>query len=262
MSSFKEKFNALKEKTNLCVGLDPDLAKLPAHLSKEPAAILEFNKAIIDATAEYTCAYKPNIAFYEQYGLAGLEVLQKTINYVPNTIPIILDAKRGDIGNTAKAYAKAAFEDMQADAITLAPYMGRDSITPFLEYQEKYAFVLCLTSNAGSVDFQKPELYLKVANKIVNWNQEFGNCGLVAGATQGDELKKIRALSDDTIFLIPGIGAQGGDLETTLNYVKGSQNNFLINSSRAIIYADNGTNFAKQAGIEAKKLQESILAAR
>jgi len=260
MASFKEKFNQRKKISNVCVGLDPDITKFPKVIKGEIGdKILTFNKAIINATKDYVAAYKPNAAFYEQYGLKGIETLQKTIDYIPDDICVILDAKRGDIGNTATAYAKAAFEDMKADAITLSPYMGTDSITPFLEYQDKYAFILALTSNTGANDFQKPDLYLKVSNKIKEWDDQYKNCGLVAGATQGAELKQLRELSDSPIFLVPGIGAQGGDLGKTINFVKGDNNNFLINSSRGIIYASAEDDFAKIAGEKAKKLQEAII---
>jgi len=258
LRSFIEKFNQRKKDSHLCIGLDPDLSKMPEGLQSIDK-IIDFNRALIDATVEYAAAYKPNSAFYEQYGLDGLLALKQTIEYIPDEIPVILDAKRGDIGNTSRAYARAAFEYFQADAITVAPYMGQDSVVPFLEFEDKYTFVLCLTSNSGANDFEKPDLYLKVANKINEWNTRHHNCGLVAGATQAQDLNKIRALNDDTIFLIPGIGAQGGDLRQTLNNVAGKNNNFLINSSRSIIYADNTDNFAQRAAEEAHKLNQQIL---
>jgi len=255
--SFKNKFNQRKKISNVCVGLDPDINKMPKEF-QSPDKIFDFNKAIIDATKDYVAAYKPNSAFYEQYGLLGLEALKKTIDYIPNDIPIILDAKRGDIGNTARAYAKAAFDYFQADAITVAPYMGEDSIIPFLEYEDKYSFVLGLTSNKSAMDFEKPNLYMKVASKVNELDKKYKNCGLVAGATQASELKPLRELSNEIIFLVPGIGAQGGDLEQAIANVKGTSNNFLINSSRGIIYASAGDNFALVAGEKAKELSNQI----
>lgn len=242
-------------KSHLCIGLDIDLDRIPEEFKAKANPLLAFNKHIINKTKRFTAAYKPNIAFYEQYGLKGMKVLKKTIEYIPDEIAVILDAKRGDIGNTAKAYAKAAFEDLGADAITLAPYMGKDSISPFLEYKDKFAYILCLTSNPGSQDFQKPQLYKKVATKVNEWNKEYKNCGLVVGATNDQEISEIRELAPELNFLIPGVGAQGGDLEATVKSAKSSAGeHFLINSSRGIIYADNPTEAAKN-------LKKEILAA-
>jgi len=255
--NYLKKLNNAAEKKNsyVCVGLDIDLNKIPDKFKTEADPIFTFNKYIIDETEGFTAAYKPNAAFYEQYGLKGIEALAKTIEYIPDDIGVILDAKRGDIGNTAKAYAKSAFEDLGADAITLAPYMGKDSISPFLEYKDKFAYILCLTSNPGSQDFQKPELYKKVAKTIEKWDKEYNNCGLVVGATNSQEIKEIRELTPELPFLIPGIGAQGGDLENTVrSAVTKDQKGILINSSRGIIYADDPKN-------EAKTLQQAIISA-
>lgn len=226
------------KKTRLCVGLDPDLTKIPARFLKAENPILEFNKFIIDQTKEFAAAYKPNMAFYEAAGFKGIGALFESIRYIPPDIAVILDAKRGDIGNTSQAYAKMIFENMNADATTVAPYMGTDSIEPFLKYKNNYTFVLCLTSNPGAADFEKPELYKKVAGKITEWNKPYGNCGAVVGATNNTELTELREIMPDVNFLIPGIGAQGGDLENTIKSIKKS-GSFLINSSRNIIYAEN-----------------------
>lgn len=240
------------KKTFVCVGLDVDLEKLPAQFKNDSDPLFAFNKYIIDQTKDHTAAYKPNMAFYEMYGIKGLQSLYKTIAYIPQDIPVILDAKRGDIGNTSKAYAKAAFEDFKADAITLSPYMGIDSVSPFLEYAERFAYILCLTSNQGSADFQKPELYKQVAGKINTWNTQYKNCGAVVGATNDTEIAELRAIMPTAQFLIPGVGAQGGDLEKTVRHAAtASQNGFLINSSRGIIYAAN-------PAAEAEKLQQEI----
>ncbi|MDR1453895.1 MAG: orotidine-5'-phosphate decarboxylase [Candidatus Margulisbacteria bacterium] len=240
MNEFLAKINTRiqEKKTFVCVGLDTDCAKLPEKFRHAAEPILEFNKYIIDATRDLAACYKPNLAFYEMYGLAGLKALAATLKYIPAEIPVILDAKRGDIGNTSRAYAQAVFEELNADAVTLAPYMGEDSIAPFLAYQEKYSFVLCLTSNQGAQDFQKPDLYKKVAAKIQEWQERHGNCGAVVGATQPQEIRGIREIIPAAFLLIPGVGAQGGELAGTVQAARNKQNSgFLINSSRGIIYA-------------------------
>ncbi|MDH4222248.1 MAG: orotidine-5'-phosphate decarboxylase, partial [candidate division Zixibacteria bacterium] len=221
---FIQKLKSASSKNNslLCVGLDTELEKIPKFLLVEKDPIFSFNQKIIDATKDLVCAYKPNLAFYEVYGIKGLEALKKTCEYVPEDIPIILDAKRGDIGNTSKMYAKAIFEEFKADGVTLNPYLGEDSLSPFLEYEDKGCFILCLTSNAGAKDFQllnfegKP-LYKIVAEKILNWNKK-GNCGLVVGATYPEQLKEIREMAEELPILIPGVGAQKGDAEKTVKY--------------------------------------------
>jgi orotidine 5'-phosphate decarboxylase subfamily 2 len=252
--SYLEKLAARtqQQKTFVCVGLDVDLDKLPAQFKTDSDPLFAFNKYIIDQTKDFTAAYKPNMAFYEMYGIKGLQSLYKTIEYIPKNIPVILDAKRGDIGNTSKAYAKAAFEDFQADAITLSPYMGVDSVSPFLEYADKFAYILCLTSNKGSADLQKPDLYKKVASKINDWNAQYKNCGAVVGATNDTEIAELRAIMATGQFLIPGVGAQGGDLEKTVRRAAtATKDGFLINSSRGIIYAENPAS-------EAEKLMREI----
>lgn len=233
-------------KSQLCIGLDPDLSKIDKKLLEKSDPIFEFNKRIIAETFDLVCAYKPNIAFYEAYGIYGIQALMRTMEYIEEkNIPIILDAKRGDVGHTAAAYAKAAFEVYRADAVTVNPYMGHDSVEPFLNYQDKGIFVLCLTSNIGFKDFQKTgdkePLYISVAKHVKEWNH-YGNCGLVVGATSPEELKAIRKIVGDMPILIPGVGAQGGDLEASIKY--GGKRS-IINVSRNVIYSDNPRLAAK-----------------
>jgi orotidine-5'-phosphate decarboxylase len=260
---FIEKLKSASAKNNslLCVGLDTELEKIPKFLLQEKDPLFAFNQAIIDSTKDLVCAYKPNLAFYEAYGLKGLEALKKTCEYIPKDIPIILDAKRGDIGNTSKMYAKAIFDEFRADAVTLSPYLGGDSLSPFLEYEDKCCFILCLTSNAGAKDFQllkfdgKP-LYKTVAEKVLSWNKK-GNCGLVVGATYPEQLKEIREIATDLPILIPGVGAQQGDVELTVKYGTDERGDLaIINSSRGIIYASSEKDFAQVARVEAKKLRD------
>ena len=251
-----------KNQSLLCVGLDPDPAMMP-----EKIGILEFNKAIIDATADLVCAYKPNIAFYEALGNEGLEALKRTRDYIPEDIPVIGDAKRGDIGNTAKAYARSLFDYFKFDAATVSPYLGFDSIEPFIEYHDRGVFVLCRTSNAGAVDFQslpcelngrRQLLYEVVGEKVSQWNT-YGNMGLVIGATYPEELKLIRQRFPDMPFLIPGIGAQGGELSQVIRYgVDAGRERTIINSSRQIIYASRGSDFAEAARRAAAELRDQI----
>jgi len=242
----------------LCVGLDPDPGLMPK------ISLLEFNKAIVDATADLVCAYKPNLAFYESLGIDGLKALQKTIEHIPGHIPIIGDGKRGDIGNTAKAYAKALFVTFGFDAATVSPYLGLDSIEPFIEYKDKGVFILCRTSNPGSVDFQSlvngegMPLYEAVARKAREWNVS-GNIGLVVGATYAEELKSVRQLCLEMPLLIPGIGVQGGDLAATVKYgVDARGENAIIAVSRQIIYASQGKDFAQAARNNAVELRDNI----
>lgn len=240
----------------LCVGLDTDLSKISRDNGSPEEGLFQFNKRIIDLTRDYVCAYKPNIAFYEMYGVDGMKALIKTIEYIPEDIPVILDAKRGDIGHTANAYAKSVFEVFNADAVTVNPYLGYDSLEPFLNYKDKGIFVLCLTSNKGSSDFQlvpgeEMPLYRHVAEHVNEWNT-FGNCGLVVGATNSEMLKEIRSVAGDMPILIPGVGAQGGDLESSVRHgTTKDKKRAIINSSRGIIYADD-------PGAEAKKLRDEI----
>ena len=262
---FIEKLLNISRKNNslLCVGLDTDIQKIPKFLLKEKDPIFEFNKRIIDSTFDLVCAFKPNSAFYEALGTRGWESLKKTIDYIPKDIVAILDAKRGDIGNTAKMYAKAVFEELKVDGVTLNPYLGEDAILPFLEYEGRCGFILCLTSNKGAQDFQlqkieKKPLYEIVAEKVLGWNKR-KNCGLVVGATYPEQLKKIREIAFDLPFLIPGVGAQGGEIESTVKYGTDKDRNLaIINSSRGIIYASSGIDFAEKAKDEAKKLRDLI----
>jgi len=262
---FIEKLISISRKNNslLCVGLDTDREKIPKFLLKDHDPILSFNQKIIQSTCDLVCAYKPNIAFYEAYGSKGWEALKKTCEAVPKEIPIIIDAKRGDIGNTARMYAKAIFEDLGADAVTVNPYMGEDAISPFLEYENKCAFILCLTSNKSAQDFQlflidgKP-LYQIVAEKVITWNEK-GNCGLVVGATYPEQLKKIREIAKSLPILIPGIGAQSGEIEPTVKFGTDERGErAIINSSRGIIYASQKDDFAEAARDQALKLKDRI----
>jgi orotidine-5'-phosphate decarboxylase len=250
---FNEKLlNATRQNDSLvCVGLDPNPEIIPQGIS-----ILEFNKSIIDATADLVCAYKPNFAFYEVLGAEGYDILKNTVDYIPDDIPVIGDAKRGDIGNTAKAYAKAIFSNLNFDATTVNPYLGFDSIEPFIKYKDKGVFILCCTSNPGSADFQSFRyqtgkqsfaLFELVSSKASEWN-EYGNIGLVIGATCPQKLKNIRANNPDMPLLIPGIGAQEGDLEKVVLYgIDATREKAIINSSRQIIFASSGNDFAEAA---------------
>jgi len=262
--NFVEKLTniARKNKSLLCVGLDPDPDLMP-----DKVGVFEFNKAIIEATSDLVCAYKPNLAFYEALGNEGLTALKRTVDYIPEDIPVIADAKRGDIGNTARAYAKAIFANFNFDAATVNPYLGFDAVEPFIRYRDKGVFILCRTSNAGAVDFQalrcqvendhRP-LFEIVALKASQWNTQ-GNIGLVVGATYPEELRLIRQSYPDMPLLIPGIGAQGGDLASTVRYgVDAQGEKAVINSSRQIIYASRGKDFAGAAGKAALLLRDQI----
>ena len=247
-----------RNKSLLCIGLDPDVTLMPK------VDLLEFNKAIVDATADLACAYKPNLAFYEALGIDGLKVLQKTIEHIPDHIPVIGDGKRGDIGNTAKAYAKALFETFGFDAATVSPYLGYDSVEPFLGYGDKGIFILCRTSNTGAADFQSlvdaqgRPLYEAVARKAKNWDTR-RNIGLVVGATYPDELKAIRQLCPEMPLIIPGIGAQGGDLASAVkNGIDARGEKAIIAISRQILYASKGKDFAQAARHNAQGLRDDI----
>lgn len=278
-----------RKKSFLCVGLDPDLKKLPKHILREPDAIFEFNKRIIDATASYAVAYKPNIAFYEALGPRGWNSLQRTLGYIPKECFTIADAKRGDIGNTSSLYAQAFFDKsssgMSFDSITVAPYMGRDSVTPFLEFKDKWVILLALTSNEGSVDFQTMMMNPKLSRnddddfglsnsqvvldneneylfeRVIRVSQEWGGADrlmYVVGATQAPMLKQIRKVAPEHFLLIPGVGAQGGSLEEVCNYGMNKDCGLLVNASRSIIYASSGIDFAQKAGEEAKRMQREM----
>jgi orotidine-5'-phosphate decarboxylase len=255
-------FGEIKKKSSyLCVGLDPDLTKIPKHLLTLEDPVFEFNKQIIDATQAYCVAYKPNLAFYEALGAKGWESLQKTIDYIPKGIFTIADAKRGDIGNTSTLYAKAFFEKMNFDAITVAPYMGADSVKPFLEFKGKWVILLVHTSNPGSADFQLMEsktsgrpLYEEVITKSIVWGTP-DNLMYVVGATRADKIGEIRRLAPDHFFLVPGVGAQGGNLEQVSRYGMNKTCGLLVNSSRGILYASAGKDFASKAAEEALVLK-------
>jgi orotidine-5'-phosphate decarboxylase len=258
-------FDQIKNKESyLCVGLDTDLEKIPSHLLKEKDPVFEFNKQIIDATHQYTVAYKPNLAFYEALGVAGWESLQKTLEYIPKDIFTIADAKRGDIGNTSSLYAKAFFEHLTFDSITVAPYMGEDSVKPFLKFKDKWVILLAHTSNIGAADFQLIEskatgrrLYEEVLIRAQTWGSA-DQLMFVVGATQADKIEEIRKLAPENFFLVPGIGAQGGDLELVSKAGLNKQCGLLVNSSRGIIYASADKNFASAAKREAEKVQQEM----
>ena len=254
------------KKSFLCVGLDTDLKKIPSHLLQEAEPLFAFNQQIIDATAPYCVAYKPNLAFYEAFGLKGMVAFEKTIQYLKAHYPnhfIIADAKRGDIGNTSAMYARTFFEEYDVDALTVAPYMGEDSVTPFLGYEGKWVVLLALTSNKGSHDFQLTtdaqgeRLFEKVLKKSQEWgNTE--NMMYVVGATQGKMFADIRRLAPNHFLLVPGVGAQGGSLQEVCKYGMTSECGLLVNSSRGIIYASSGEDFAEVAAQKAKELQEEM----
>lgn len=247
----------------LCVGLDTDLSKVPQHLLPYSEAIFQFNKAIIDATAPYAIAYKPNLAFYEAYGLKGYIALSETVNYLKAEYPeilIIADAKRGDIGNTSAMYAKSIFDELGADAVTLAPYMGYDSISPFLNYKDKWSILLALTSNKGAEDFQMLDgtynkfIYEDVLQTAKNWAPK-EQLMFVVGATQAQELANIRKIVPENFLLVPGVGAQGGSLQEVFKYGANASCGLIVNSSRGIIYASKGEDFAEAAAQKAQEIQ-------
>ncbi|MGS2761066.1 orotidine-5'-phosphate decarboxylase [Sinomicrobium sp. M5D2P9] len=256
-----------QKRSFLCVGLDVDLQKIPAHLLEEEDPIFAFNKAIIDATSHVTVAYKPNIAFYEAYGIKGWEALRKTIDYLNENHPevfTIADAKRGDIGNTSAMYAQAFFEDLGFDSVTVAPYMGKDSVEPYLEFEDKHTILLALTSNQGAFDFQTKdvegkELYKRVLETSGKWKNSH-NLMYVVGATKAEYLEDIRRIVPDSFLLVPGVGAQGGSLEEVCKYGMTDNIGLLVNSARGIIYASGGMNFAEAAKAEAEKMQ-AVMAA-
>lgn len=254
------------KKSFLCVGLDTDLKKIPEHLLKEDDPIFTFNKAIIDATAPYCVSYKPNLAFYEAFGIAGMVAFEKTVKYLQQHYPhhfIIADAKRGDIGNTSKMYARTFFEEYDIDALTIAPYMGEDSVTPFLGYKDKWAILLALTSNKGSHDFQltKDDNGVPLFERVLQQSQQWGNENdmmYVVGATQGEMFQNVRRIVPNHFLLVPGVGAQGGSLQEVCKYAMTKDCALLVNSSRGIIYTSTGTDYAEVAAQKAKELQEQM----
>ncbi len=264
----QELINQIKAKRSfLCVGLDTDITKIPQHLLGEEDPIFMFNKAIIEATADLCVAYKPNIAFYESYGAKGWETLRKTWEILPKDCFSIADAKRGDIGNTSKMYAQAFFDEsvsgMSFDSITIAPYMGKDSVTPFLDFTNKWAIVLALTSNEGSKDFQNfsnsagKNLFEEVIDKVNTWGTP-DNLMYVVGATRGEGFLKIREHAPNHFLLVPGVGAQGGSLQDVCQYGMNADCGLLVNSTRGIIYASDGKDFAEKAREEALRLQQEM----
>ena len=256
-----------KKKSFLCIGLDVDLTKIPQHLLKLDDPIFEFNKAIIDATHDLAISYKPNTAFYEAYGIKGWQSLEKTINYINDNYPdifTIADAKRGDIGNTSSMYAKAFLEDLNFDSVTVAPYMGKDSVEPFLAFENKFAIMLALTSNEGAFDFQtlnvgRKELYKQVLETSKTWANA-DRLMYVVGATKAEYFTEIRKIVPDSFLLVPGVGAQGGSLSEVCKYGMNDNVGLLINSSRGIIYASKGDDFAEKAREEALKMQKEMVA--
>jgi orotidine-5'-phosphate decarboxylase len=256
-----------KKQSLLCVGLDSDINKIPKHLLKLEDPIFEFNKAIIDATASTSIAFKPNLAFYESLGLSGWKSLEKTISYINELYPeifTIADAKRGDIGNTSKMYAKAFFENLNFDAVTVAPYMGKDSVSPFLEYENKWVIVLALTSNQGAFDFQfskdtenQKHLFENVLERSSQWGTK-NNMMYVVGATKAEMLKDVRQIIPEHFLLVPGVGAQGGSLDAVVKNGATQEKGLIINSSRGIIYADQTENFAKVSAEKSMELQKEM----
>ncbi len=253
-----------RKKTFLCVGLDTELAKIPAHLQGAADPIFEFNRAIIDATKDYCVAYKPNLAFYEALGPQGWQTLARTIEYIGNQHFIIADAKRGDIGNTSRMYAEAFFNQLGCDSVTVAPYMGEDSVKPFLGFEDKWAIVLALTSNQGSEDFQRDwledarqPLWEKVLQRTATWGTP-ENLMFVIGATHPEAFIRVREIVPDHFLLVPGVGAQGGDLAAICQHGMNRECGLLVNASRSILYASSGEDFAQKAGIEAERLQQAM----
>lgn len=274
--SFRERLRAASERSGslLCVGLDPDPARLPTHLgpADDARTVLAFNRAIIEATADLVCAYKPNLGFYLAYGPAGVEALIETRRLIPAEIPVILDAKVGDLGNTSVAYARAYFDAWNFDAVTVHPYMGEDSLEPFLSRSDRAVFVLVKTSNPGSGDLQDlpvtdegttEPLYLRVAERARRWQGRYGTCGLVVGATYPRQLAEVRERCPDLPILVPGVGAQGGDLTTTVQAgLDSAGGGLLINAARGVIYAGTGPDFAQAARRAAIELRDAINQAR
>lgn len=263
---FKERLDSLTQNKNslLCIGLDPDIEKIPKFLLRDDDPLFTFLREIIEATSDIAVAYKPNIAYYESLGAPGWRLLERVIEVIPANVLIIADAKRADIGKSSRKYAELYFQTFEFDAITVSPYMGEDSIIPFLDFEDRGIFILCLTSNKGSHDFQylnidSEPLYMRVTRLVNKWNLRSGNCGLVVGATHPEDIGSIREIAPGIPFLIPGIGAQGGDLKLSIQY--GTDENascVLINSSRGILFASHDTNFADEARDTAIHLRDEI----
>lgn len=267
--TFEQKYRAAVKRsdTRVCIGLDPDPLKLPTHFEKNVSGVTAFLKEVIDATHDLACAFKPNFAFFGALGADGFTALAEVIDYVPDTVPVILDFKAGDIGNTAEKYAEMAYDVLRADAVTANPYMGWDAVEPFLRGQDKCVFLLCLTSNPGSQDLQRVitengPLFEVVALEAAKW-AERGSCGLVVGATHPEDLPRVRELAPDLPFLIPGVGSQGGDPSVIVEQASSSDGfGTLINASRSILYASSGENFASKARQAAEGLRKSIQGVR
>ena len=264
--SFKDKFfrSLTNNDSTLVVGLDVDETKIPSYLRHDKYPLLSFAKHIIDATYDKVIAYKPNSAFFEAYGLKGLEQLQQIIQYIPKDIPVILDVKRGDIGNTAERYAKAAYDDFKVDAVTLNAYMGSDAVVPFCEYKDKYQFILVLTSNPSAKQIQTLKLengeyvFEHMAHEVAKLNEKYGNCGVVVGATQSAHVGIVTQATPDSFLLIPGIGAQGGSIKDVLGACTTSKNQCLFNVSRDILYASSDKDFAVLAAQKANEYRQEI----
>jgi orotidine-5'-phosphate decarboxylase len=263
--SFLEKLESAsaRNQSRLCVGLDPDPDRLPDHLKGKPDAVAEFTSQIVSATQDLACTYKPNFAFFGALGAEGFAILERLIKQIPRDIPVILDFKAGDIGNTAERYAAMAYDRLGVDATTVNPYMGEDAVRPFTAYADRCAFLLCLTSNPGSADFQRLEvdgspLYESVARKAVDWSQA-GTCGLVVGATHPEELGQIRKLAPELPFLIPGVGSQGGDVQAAVMAGTDARGgSIIVNASRSILYASRGPDFAEAARQAAESLRSDL----
>lgn len=257
--------NIVRKQSYLCIGLDTDITKIPSHLLDFEDPVFEFNKAIIEATSDLCVAYKPNLAFYESMGYKGWRSLERTMELIPDDQFTIADAKRGDIGNTSSLYAKAFFEQMDFDAVTVAPYMGEDSVKPFLNFKEKWVILLALTSNTGALDFQMEKLEdgIQLFEKVMNMAQRWGDpeqLMFVCGATRAEQFSQLRKIAPDTFFLVPGVGAQGGDLSAISRLGMNNQCGLLVNSSRQIIYASAGDDFAEAARTQAKIVQQEMSA--
>ena len=263
---FKDRLNQIIEKKNslLCVGLDPDIELIPKFLLQDSDPLFTFLKEIIEVTRDVAVAYKPNIAFYETLGISGWRLLEKVLEIIPSDVLLIADAKRADIGNSSRKYAELFFHNYKFDAVTVSPYLGQDSIIPFMDFEDRGVFVLCLTSNKGSLDFQylnidAEPLYLKIARRVTEWNLRSGNCGLVVGATHPEDLGSIRDAAPGLPFLIPGIGAQGGNLKIAVQFGTNPDGDCaLINAGRSILYASQEMDFAEAAEESAKNLNEQI----